>query len=221
MSDEMEQWLSEILHASDEDEGMTDKQIRIIQAAVEIFAEKGYSATSTSEIAQKAGVAEGTIFRHYKTKKELLLSIVTPMMAKLIAPFVLHDIRKVLDSEYESYEGFLRAMLVNRIQFARQHAARLKIMVHEIPFQPELQALFKEHIASKIVERVQRITVYFQERGQIVGLPPLSLMRMSASVAIGYVAARYFFAPDLAWDEEKEIDMMLHFIMHGLTPVPG
>src|SRR4051794_38999386 len=91
MSEEMEHWVAEMLRVNDSDTKMTDKQIKIIKAAVETFSEKGYAASSTSEIAQKAGVAEGTIFRHYKTKKDLLLSIVAPMMAKLIAPFVLKD----------------------------------------------------------------------------------------------------------------------------------
>lgn len=48
---------------------LTERQKKIVAAAIESFAEKGYSATSTKEIAQKAGVAEGTIFRHYKTKR--------------------------------------------------------------------------------------------------------------------------------------------------------
>jgi AcrR family transcriptional regulator len=78
-----------------QDETLTEKQKKILESAIEIFAEKGYSATSTSEIAKKAGVAEGTIFRHYKTKKELLLSIVAPTMAKLVAPFVIKDLNKV------------------------------------------------------------------------------------------------------------------------------
>ena len=75
-------------------------------AATEIFAEKGYAATSTREIAQKAGVAEGTIFRHYKTKKDLLLSIVTPMMIRLMAPLIIKDINKVLNDDYEKFEDF-------------------------------------------------------------------------------------------------------------------
>ena len=76
---------------------LTERQKKIVAAAIESFAEKGYSATSTKEIAQKAGVAEGTIFRHYKTKKELLMSIVTPMMIKLMAPIIIKDINKVLN----------------------------------------------------------------------------------------------------------------------------
>lgn len=80
----MEQWIHELNNI--DDGKMTQKQFKIIEAAIEVFAEKGYAGSSTSEIAQKAGVAEGTIFRHYKTKKDLLLSIVSPMMSKLIAP---------------------------------------------------------------------------------------------------------------------------------------
>src|SRR5690625_6761270 len=89
----------------------------ILAAATELFAEKGFAATSTSEIARKAGVAEGTIFRHYKTKKELLLSIVGPIMAKFIAPFIIDDFKKVLDQHYEYYEDFLKAVIENRRQF--------------------------------------------------------------------------------------------------------
>lgn len=60
-------FMDEFMKAANQD--LTPKQAKILQAAVEIFAEKGYAATSTSEIAKRAGVAEGTIFRHYKTKK--------------------------------------------------------------------------------------------------------------------------------------------------------
>lgn len=44
-------------------------QQRILDAPVEAFAEQGYSGRATSEIARRAGVAEGTILRHYPTKK--------------------------------------------------------------------------------------------------------------------------------------------------------
>ncbi len=48
--------------------------MRILEAAVDMFGEKGYASTSTSEIAKRAGVAEGTIFRYYKTKKRFITS---------------------------------------------------------------------------------------------------------------------------------------------------
>ena len=204
----------------DENEKMTEKQIKVLAAAVEVFSEKGFAAASTSEIAQKAGVAEGTIFRHYKTKKDLLLSIVAPMMTKLLAPFVLRDFVKVLDVPHTRFEDFVRAVIKNRIEFAKKHLPVLKILVQEIPFHPELREQFKEHVAKKVLERVVPIIERYQAAGQIVRLPPLSVIRLTASTVIGFLFARYFLAPESDWDDEAEIETTIRFIMRGLAAVP-
>ncbi|EFK09327.1 transcriptional regulator, TetR family [delta proteobacterium NaphS2] len=52
-----------------------DKGSRIIQAAEELFADKGFDATTLSEIALRAKVAEGTIYIYFDNKKDLLFSI--------------------------------------------------------------------------------------------------------------------------------------------------
>jgi AcrR family transcriptional regulator len=49
----------------------------LLQAAVEIFATRGYDAATTREVAQKAGVAEGLIHRYYESKAGLLLAVLT------------------------------------------------------------------------------------------------------------------------------------------------
>jgi AcrR family transcriptional regulator len=54
---------------------MTDKKESILNTALELFANDGYNATSTSKIARKAGVSEGLIFRHFENKKGLLNAI--------------------------------------------------------------------------------------------------------------------------------------------------
>lgn len=54
---------------------MTAKRNAIIDAATRLFAEKGYHASPVAEIARRAGVSEGAIFRHFKTKQDLLLEI--------------------------------------------------------------------------------------------------------------------------------------------------
>jgi len=54
---------------------MTEKQEKILEAALALFAQEGYKATSTSKVAKKAGVSEGLIFRHYGNKEGLLTAI--------------------------------------------------------------------------------------------------------------------------------------------------
>ncbi|SNT00232.1 transcriptional regulator, TetR family [Ekhidna lutea] len=54
---------------------MTEKQEKILEVALDLFAKDGYAATSTSKVAKEAGVSEGLIFRHFVSKEGLLRSI--------------------------------------------------------------------------------------------------------------------------------------------------
>ncbi|MBS1990404.1 MAG: TetR/AcrR family transcriptional regulator [Cyanobacteria bacterium SZAS LIN-3] len=49
-----------------------DKRNAILDAAVEVFAERGLEASPTAEISKRAGVAEGTLFTYFKTKDDLV-----------------------------------------------------------------------------------------------------------------------------------------------------
>lgn len=199
-----------------EEDELTDKQKKILVAAIESFSEKGYAATSTNEIAKKAGVAEGTIFRHYKTKKDLLLNIVAPVMAKLVAPFVIRDLDKVLNKRFDTFEDFLRAMIENRREFIEKNGQIIRILVQEIPFHLELREQFKEHVAAKLFERFTKVAAYYQEKGEIIDIPPLSTLRMTASSIIGYFIAKYLIIPESEWNDEAETERTIQFILHGL-----
>ena len=57
---------------------MSKKNIRreaIIQAAIEVFSKKDFKTASISEIAQKAGIADGTIYQYFRNKEDLFFSI--------------------------------------------------------------------------------------------------------------------------------------------------
>lgn len=54
---------------------MTEKQEKILQAALELFAREGFKTTSTNKVAKLAGVSEGLIFRHFSNKDGLLQAI--------------------------------------------------------------------------------------------------------------------------------------------------
>ncbi len=85
---------------------MTEKQEKIVNAALELFAKEGYKATSTSRIAKEAKVSEGLIFRHYENKEGLLQAIIQQgedRIKVLFADIVLESdpkevIRKTIDT---------------------------------------------------------------------------------------------------------------------------
>ena len=62
----------------------TDKRNLITDAAVEVFAEKGFHQARISDIAQRAGIADGTIYLYFKNKEDLLLSIFEEKMDQLL-----------------------------------------------------------------------------------------------------------------------------------------
>ena len=62
---------------------MTERQERILDTALRLFAEQGYTATSTSKVAKEAGVSEGLIFRHFENKEGLLQAILSQGQEKV------------------------------------------------------------------------------------------------------------------------------------------
>ncbi len=66
------------------------RRVQIKQAAKEIIFEEGLQKLSTRNIAAKVGISEGTIFRHFGTKKEILLDLVSDVKTELFEP--LHKI---------------------------------------------------------------------------------------------------------------------------------
>ncbi len=59
---------------------------KIINAAIELFARKGYHATSISSIAAKAGIAKGLLYHYFKSKSELLDEILKNSLSEVDEP---------------------------------------------------------------------------------------------------------------------------------------
>lgn len=63
----------------------SDKRVRIVDAAVGVFAEKGYRSARISDIARRAGVADGTIYLYFRNKEDLLLTIFEEKMDGILS----------------------------------------------------------------------------------------------------------------------------------------
>ncbi len=59
-----------------------DKRRKILQAAIKVFARKGYFAAKVSEIARRAGVADGTIYLYFRNKEDILVSLFDEVMSE-------------------------------------------------------------------------------------------------------------------------------------------
>jgi TetR/AcrR family transcriptional regulator, fatty acid metabolism regulator protein len=61
------------------------KREKILEAAVRVFARKGYFNSRVSDVARKAGVADGTIYLYFRNKEDLLVSLFDDVMGRHIA----------------------------------------------------------------------------------------------------------------------------------------
>ena len=59
-----------------------DKRRRILDAAVSVFARKGYFAARVSDVAKKAGVADGTIYLYFRNKEDILVRLFDEVMSE-------------------------------------------------------------------------------------------------------------------------------------------
>ncbi|AYQ18264.1 TetR/AcrR family transcriptional regulator [Bacillus paralicheniformis] len=64
-----------------------NRKEQILEAGLEVFAEKGYYNTTTALIAEKAGISQPYIFRFYKTKEELFVAVLDRAFERILQTF--------------------------------------------------------------------------------------------------------------------------------------
>jgi AcrR family transcriptional regulator len=100
-----------------------DAALRLESAALELFAEQGYSATTVPQITSRAGLTTRTFFRHFSDKREVLFlrdrefpAVVSSLVAAApagLAPMdlVMHGLETVTA---ENFDGWRRGMIARR-----------------------------------------------------------------------------------------------------------
>lgn len=196
---------------------MTEKQIKILNAAIELFSAQGYEATRTSEIAKKAKVAEGTIFRYYKTKKDLLLAIPDCLANSPLHQTLLQELNDIFDGKNQTLEGFLKSLVLNRQKFASENIAILKILLQEVPFHPELREKLSNTLFFPLMNRFVHVIDQFKARGQIVDKPSPTIVSMIVTTVLGYFFTRYIAMLEFNWDDLYDTDNLIEYIMFGIS----
>lgn len=103
-----------------------DKRRRIIDAAVEVFAEKGFFGAKVSEIAKRADVADGTIYLYFKSKDDLLISLFEEKMGEIIER--LTEILEPLDDPEEK----MREYIVAHLELVAQQPHLMQVLTVEL-----------------------------------------------------------------------------------------
>lgn len=105
------------------------KKDRILTTAARLFAERGFARTSTSLLAEEAGVAEGTIFRHFKNKDEIFIELILQVKTKIV-----DDVRKYLDVRGpETGMDHVVAIIKASYVFVQQNRTEFSLMFRDAP----------------------------------------------------------------------------------------
>ena len=160
------------LHQTQPSEVQT--RTRILASAQRLFARRGYEGTTTRALAQEAGVAEGTLFRHFDNKKAILVEVATQGWIEILT-----DLLTEL-SEMGSYKAVAQVMQ-RRMLHLRENADLLRVCFLEAQFHPELRDRIQAEVIDKMTDVAEAFVQTAMDRGIYRQMNP----RLVANVFLG------------------------------------
>lgn len=137
-------------------EHLTEKQRLVIESALILFSEKGYKQTSTSDIAKRAGVAEGTVYKQFKNKEALLYAGLVPIIKDNIAPTVAEEFLSELNRA-SNLESFINIFVDNRSKFIYENRMLIKVFFNEAMTSKMFQSVLLEVFNKRLVSHLKPI----------------------------------------------------------------
>jgi AcrR family transcriptional regulator len=159
------------------------------RAALESFAEQGYSATGTAQVAERAGVSEMTLFRHFASKEALLLADpFDPLMAAAVRARPPHEpaMRALVEGIRQAWQ-----------QVDAESTRELRNMLRIVAQTPALHGAIERNSEETIVALVGAL----RDRGVAQ-----AQARVAAAATIGGLSAALL---DWARSEHAALDVVL------------
>jgi TetR/AcrR family fatty acid metabolism transcriptional regulator len=138
-----------------------NKHQKILQAAVRVFAEKGFYNSRVSEIAKEASVADGTIYLYFKNKDDILISLFEEEFGQIV-----ENMRKELDREKDVLQKIKKFAIAHLSIVSKQHQLG-EVLGVEVR---QSTKFMKEYINKPFIEYlnlIRSIVIEGQERGLI------------------------------------------------------
>jgi AcrR family transcriptional regulator len=146
-----------------------------------LFASRGYDGTTTRDLASAAGVAEGTLFRHFENKKAILIEVATQGWVEILT-----DLLTEL-SEMGSYKAVAQVMR-RRMMRMHENADMMKVCFMEAQFHPEL----RDRIQSEVIEKMTDVAEAFFQTAMDKGIYRPTNPKIVAKVFLGMFAVAGF-----------------------------
>lgn len=162
----------------------TEKRTRIVNSAIELFAEKGYYNTTIEMISKHAGISKGLIYTYFESKEQLLKIVFSEITGKM-----LNNLDPNQDGILEKHE------LINYVNITIDDVKKnlhFWKLYHSIAIQPQVLEILKDEmklISSPIVNMMSK---YFKDQGY---KNPDIEMAVFASFLSGAII-KYIGAPD-------------------------
>lgn len=137
------------------------RRAEVLRVAAELFAEQGYEATSTTEIAERLGIKGGSVYYYIDSKEALLFELVEDVYGLL-----LESLGEVLASDDDPLAK-LRRLIELHVAGMASHRHRGALILNETrSLSPEHQAVAAAH-ASAYEDGLAEVIADGQRRGQI------------------------------------------------------
>lgn len=187
----------------------------IIRSAASLFAEKGFNGTKTREVAEKAGVSEALIFKHFPTKEDLYTAI---LAKESPVPNLLSTLKKL--AEQEKDEEVFSAIARTVVGGAPDSYLMRLILFSALEHHELSDMFFRKHIRLMyefLADYIQRRI----DKGAFQRVPPLIAARSFMGMLIYHRLLTVLFHAQLPHAPKKIAQTFVSIMMHGLkTSLP-
>ena len=181
---------------------------KTLEAAIILFGKKGYNGTSTLEIAKAAGVSQATVFKYFRTKEDLLISIIAPILPRLFSNFL----GRVKNINTITVKEVIHYIVRDRFRFMKENKDIIKIIFSEVLTNEQLKQ--KIIIGAEEVFKERRLDEFFEylkqnnpEINKELTLP--EIMRPIAGGLITYFIQRFIVFDGVIYEtEEHDLDVI-------------
>ncbi|HEU5100965.1 MAG TPA: TetR/AcrR family transcriptional regulator [Roseiflexaceae bacterium] len=187
------------------------RRAQILDAAAQVFAERGFHRTTIRDVAKAAGVADGTIYNYFENKTALLLGILDR----------LNDAeRRAIESahaEATDLRSFTRHYFQNHLQvFADANQDLLRVVLSEVLVNAELRERYIQQIvAPTFVVLLQQLAPLAEQGGlRSESLQPT--IQLMSSMLLGVLMAGMFDEQSAQSTWEQLPDLLTDLFCQGL-----